>query len=295
MWPVFLRYLTRAALVCVLAAVSGCSDGARSASETRPGPFVLSGGRGPATIWAVGDAGHLGHRERSVARLVTKARPDRFLYLGDVYPRGTAKDFEAYDRLFGRLASITAPTAGNHEWPQHLEGYDAYWQRRNGRRPPVHYSFKLAGWEIISLNSQGDGEAASEQMRWLRRKVARPGNCRLSFWHEPRYSAGTVHGDQPDADPLWQSVQDKAAVVVNAHEHHMARMKPRDGIAEYISGAGGHASPYPVRKSDPRLAFADTKHDGALRIRLSPGRAQLAFVAAGGTVLDSSTVRCHSG
>jgi len=279
--------------VCAVATLSACSGGGEAA--TRPGTFALSGGSGPATIWAVGDAGHLGHRERSVARLISKARPERFLYLGDVYEHGTAREFKAYDELFRRLATVTAPTAGNHDWPEHLEGYDAYWRRRNGRKPPVHYSFRLAGWEIVSLNSQVHGEAASEQVAWLRRKVAGPGDCRLAFWHEPRYSAGTVHGDQPGTDPLWQSLRGKAAVVVNAHEHHMERMKPRDGIVEYISGAGGHHFPYPVRKDDPRLAFADDEHDGALRIRLSPGRAKLAFIATSGTVLDSSTVRCHSG
>lgn len=131
-----------------------------------------------------------------------------------------------------------------------------------------------------------------EQTDWLQREVAGSGTCRLAFWHEPRFSAGTVHGDQPDVDPLWRSLRGKAALVVNAHEHDMQRMKPRDGIVEFVTGAGGHGDRYHVVGSDARLAFSDDDHDGALRIRLRPGRARLDFVATDGTVLDSSTVRC---
>jgi len=145
---------------------------------------VISGGPSPATVWAVGDAGHLGERERPVARLI-------------------------------------------------------------------------------------------------------------AFWHVPRYSAGTRHGDDPAVDPLWQAVQGKVALVVNGHEHNMQRMKPRDGIVELIAGAGGHGARYPLAEDDARPAFADDDHDGALRMRLSRGQAKLDFVATGGQVLDSSVVRCR--
>ncbi len=62
-----------------------------------------------------------------------------------------------------------------------------------------------------------------------------------------------------------------------------------------IAGAGGHGFRYPLAEDDPRLAFADDEHDGALRIRLSREQAKLDFVAAGGRVLDSSVVRCSEG
>ena len=230
-----------------------------------------------------------------MARLIGGANPDRLLYLGDVYETGTAEEFEAYDALYGRLAPLTAPTPGNHEWPNHREGYDPYWASRKGRTPPLYYSFELAGWEIISLNSQIFGDDRSQQLDWLEGKLAVPGNCRLAFWHEPRYSAGTTegHGDEMSVDPLWQAVRGKAALVVNAHDHNMQRMKPRDGIVEVISGAGGHGSQYALDADDARLAFADAEHDGALRMRMSRGQVKLDFVATGGQVLDSSVVHCR--
>lgn len=291
-----LRRATQLILGCLAAIlIAGCSsDNADTEPAARP-PFMSSGSPGPATVWAVGDAGNLGERERAVADLIAADNPDRLLYLGDVYETGTAEEFEDYHTLFGRLAPITAPTPGNHEWPNHEVGYDVYWKSHKGRTPPPYYSFDLAGWEIISLNSQIFGDDSAEQLRWLERKVAAPGNCRLAFWHEPRYSAGTEHGDESSVAPLWQALRNRAALVINAHEHHMERMKPRDGIVEVISGAGGHGDRYPVDEGDPRLAFADDDHDGALRIRLSRRQAKLAFVGTDSQVLDSSTVRCRQG
>ena len=194
--------------------LAGCSsdvDPPKGAS-----PFERSGSQTPATVWAIGDAGHVGERERPVARLIARAKPDHVLYLGDVYETGTAEEFEAYDDLYGPLASITSPTPGNHDWGAHEVGYDVYWASRRATEPPSYYSFSLAGWDIISLNSQIFGDEADKQTDWLRREVAAPGTCRLAFWHEPRFSAGTEHGDQPRVAPLWNALRGKAALVVNA-------------------------------------------------------------------------------
>ena len=49
-----------------------------------------------------------------------------------------------------------------------------------------------------------------------------------------------------------------------------------------MDGAGGREL-YPVNRADPRLAFADDTHHGALRIKLRPDRAVLTFVAEDGT------------
>ncbi len=158
----FLRRATQLTLGCLSAfLIAGCSANKPDADPAAAAPFVISGGPGPATVWAVGDAGHLGERERPVARLIAGANPDRLLYLGDVYETGTAEEFKAYDALYGRLAPLTAPTPGNHDWPNHAKGYDPYWGTRKGRTPPSYYSFELAGWEIISLNSQIFGDEGS--------------------------------------------------------------------------------------------------------------------------------------
>jgi len=246
-----------------------------------------------ALVWAVGDGPDGGAAAAAVAAQVAKSKAALLLYLGDVYENGTAQEFaRRYASLYGRLAGVTAPTPGNHDWPQHASGYDPYWRKASGKQIPSYYAFKIAGWEIVSLNSEIDHGTGSAQYHWLRRRLRGPSTCRLAFWHRPRYSAGLVHGDAPDTAPLWNALAGHATLVLSGHEHDMQRLRPRRGIVELVSGAGGHGL-YRVNSAYPGLAFADDTHYGALRIGLKRGQARLAFVGANGSTLDSSTVRCR--
>jgi len=245
-----------------------------------------------ATIWAVGD-GDASESGRAVADLVASGSFDRLLYLGDVYEHGTEEQFrDNYAPSYGRLASRTAPTPGNHDWTNHTSGYDPFWRRALGRkRIASWYAFSAGGWRILSLSSETDHSRGSPQERWLRAQLRKPGTCRLAFWHRPRYSAGR-HGDQPDMAPIWNALRGRAAIVLGGHDHDMQRLRPIDGITTFVSGAGGR-SHYAVSSADERLAFADDEHDGALRLRLRPGRASYAFVSTAGRALDSGSLRCR--
>jgi len=291
--PSKLRVAVLLAAAAVGGTLAGCGE---DTPKMRPGPFVASGPSSPATVWAVGDAADTGPRTAKVAELVRGGAPDRLLYLGDVYPDGTAEDFnKSYAPGWGSLGAVTAPTPGNHEWQNRVQGYDPYW--RAAKQSPVRhrYSFELAGWQIISLNSEGSRGPSSEQVRWLRREVSRPGTCRLAFWHAPRYSAGEIHGDDQSVEPFWGELAGHAALVVNAHEHNMQRFKPRRGITQLVSGAGGHGGRYMSDERDRRLAFSNDEVDGALRLKLAAGRAEYAFVAVDGRTLDSGSVSCLGG
>jgi hypothetical protein len=284
----------RLALAATL--LAGC--GASAAVED-PG-----GGRWPqlhppaqrvrAVVWAVGDGGDGGAAARKVARRIRSGRPDWFLYLGDVYEGANLNQFRRkYGRVYGRLARITAPTPGNHDWRWHRTGYDPYWKRVKGTRPPAYYAFSLAGWSVISLNSEVAHGPRSRQVRWLRRELKRrAGNCTIAFWHRPRYSAG-FHGDQRDTAALWRALRRHAVLVLNGHDHDLQRYRRRDGIVELIAGAGGHGR-YSLDHRRKGLAFGDDRHYGAVRIGLRRGRASFAFVSAGGRRLDSGRVGCSA-
>jgi hypothetical protein len=240
-----------------------------------------------AVVWAVGDAadGHSG--ARAVGDLIAADNPDRVLYLGDVY--GT------YGPLmrdaFGPLLSRTWPTPGNHEWPSQAAAYRDFWAAQ-GHSVSAYYRFRVAGWQILSLNSEIPHTESSPQVRWLRRQVSAPGTCRIAYWHRPRWSAGR-HGDQPDVRTLWGTVVGRAALVLGGHDHDMQRMRPVHGTTELVAGAGGHGH-YPLHQHD-RIVFGDDTHFGALRLRLSPGLARYRFVATDGTVLDRGSVHCATG
>jgi acid phosphatase type 7 len=244
-----------------------------------------------AVVWAVGDGADGSAIARSLARRIKADRPDAFLYLGDVYPGGTAGDYARnYHPIYGRLAAITWPTPGNHEWWARDQGYYPYW-RKHGRARPW-YRLRLGGWEVISLNSETQHAPGSAQLRWLERTLdSATGTCRLAFWHRPRFSADLVHGDAPDVAPFWQALRGRARLVLNGHGHALMRYRDRAGITQYVAGAGG-VKRYSLR-ADDRMAFGRSDHTGALRMTLRPGRATLTFRAVSGQVLDRSEATCR--
>jgi hypothetical protein len=247
-----------------------------------------------SVVWAVGDAANGSAEESAVAAMVASNRVDRFLYLGDVYILGTAGEFASnYRPQLGRFDRIAAPTIGNHEWPNVANGYVPYWTSKRRGPPPFWYAFAVSGWQLISLNSNEPAVDSSSQLGWLGRVIERTpryGDCRIAFMHHPFFSAG-LDGDTPGLGPALGELDGHATIAISGHDHDMQRMHPVGGITQFVEGAGGQTL-YPVNSEDPRLAFFDDTHHGALRLRLRPERAVLSFVAADGTILDRSTVRC---
>jgi hypothetical protein len=292
--------VTALAVALTAAAPSGCGGADDGGLEREPAvasapgpqrPFVASVRADRAVVWAVGDGADGDDEGRLVARRIVAGRIDRLLYLGDVYDDGTAEEYaEHYAPVYGRFARITAPTPGNHEWDNRAEGYDAYWRRVTGRTPPRFYAFTVAGWTFLSLNSEDGTDEDAAQVAWLRRRLAGPGDCRVAFWHKPRYSAGK-HGDDEEVAPLWNALRGRARVVINGHDHDMQRLRPRDGITAFVSGAGGKEL-YELDRDRADLAFGNDDAYGALRLDVRPGVIRHSFVTAEGRTLDAGTVRC---
>ena len=86
----------RRAPLALLAALGLASCG--GASSQAPAPRPAEPAQAPANraiVWAVGDGADGSPIARKLARLIAADQPDRFLYLGDVYPSGTATRFPA--------------------------------------------------------------------------------------------------------------------------------------------------------------------------------------------------------
>ena len=249
-----------------------------------------------ATVWAVGDGAVPEATDEAVAAMIERNGLDRLLYLGDVYETGTAWEFAAnYATSFGRFKAATHPTPGNHEWPNRATGYDRYWGRRVRQRDGGHYySFELAGWHLVSLNSEEPLGRGSKQLAWLRRDLAaHGGDCTIGFWHRPRYSAGG-HPDTMDIEPAWSTFAGRAVAVLNGHDHSYQRFHPQRGIVQLVVGTGGRRL-YSVNEADPRLAAAFDRDFGALRLALAPGRADFAFFSTTRGVLDAGALTCSRG
>ena len=73
--------------------------------------------------------------------------------------------------------------------------------------------------------------------------------CTMAIWHQPRFSSGDEHGNDPSVAPFWDALHaDGADVVVNGHDHDYERFAPQDpegrsdrqrGIREIVVGTGG--------------------------------------------------------
>jgi Calcineurin-like phosphoesterase len=275
------------AIVAVALAIGAGALALSGAGAAQPDPAR-------AVVWAAGDAATAGPAAARVAALVRRARPDRFLYLGDVYERGTPRDFRRnYHRRFGALARITEPTIGNHEWHNRFRGYYRYWAGQKGRKQPPWSKIRIAGWEILSLNSQAPHGTGSPQVRWLEQAVSGPGDCRIAFWHRPRYTAGAYVG-AADLNPFWNRLSGRARIVLSGHDHNLQRHSPQRGLTQYVVGAGGRAR-YGLRGDRSTMAWGRDDVNGALRMVLKPGRALLEFRGVRGHVLDRSRASCSPG
>jgi hypothetical protein len=280
------------AVLAVVIAAAASAVVLAGAGAAGAGPTQASPPR--AVVWAAGDAATPGRGADRIAALVRRGKPDRFLYLGDVYETGTPREFRRwYHPRFGRLGRITEPTIGNHEWDNRFRGYYKYWAGQKGHLQPPWSKIEIAGWEILDLNSQAPHRTGSPQVLWLESVLQTPGDCRIAFWHRPRYSSGAYDG-APDLNPLWARLAGHARIVLGGHDHNLQRHSPQNGLTQYVVGAGGRGR-YPLDGSRGTMVWGRDDVNGALRIVLGPGRALLEFRSPDGHLLDRSHATCSPG
>jgi hypothetical protein len=259
----------------------------------------------PFVVAAVGDGAGGETTAANVTNLIAAINPNLFLYIGDVYEKGSVAEFYnwyAPSTFFGRFRSITDPTIGNHDY---LSGSPAaylyYWDNI-----PDYYSFNANGWHIISLNSNsafiGVGPTSAEYL-WLQQDLATNSSpCTLVTYHHPYFSIGP-EGTKPAMVDIWKlMVQYKVDIVLNGHDHDYERWVALDGngvpsptgITEFVLGVGGH-SLQTIVNSDNRVANWNDSNPaayGALFLQLNPTNAVFTYRSTNGSVLDSGTIPC---
>jgi Calcineurin-like phosphoesterase/Glycosyl hydrolase family 99 len=266
------------------------------------------------------DPGGIGAGERNsaiscvaaqTAGIVRAIDPDAVLALGDLqYPDGSLERFRAgYDRTWGAFKAITYPVVGNHEYgTRDAEGYFDYFGAAAGSPDTGYYSYELAGWHVVALNSEcrriGGCGAGSPQQRWLAADLAaHPAECTLAYWHRPRFSSGH-HGDDTDYTAFWKDLRDAGAELVLAgHDHDYERFAPLGtdgapdprGIREFVVGTGGDSF-YAMHQPPAGQEVGIAGRPGVLQLTLRPGGYDWSFrVPQGSTsrTADSGSARCH--
>jgi hypothetical protein len=231
--------------------------------------------------------------------------------LGDnAYDLGTTMQFtDCYGPTWGRHIARTKPAPGNHDYlTAGAAGYYGYFGAAAGDPAKGYYSYDLGAWHIVVINSNNDCtiiacSAGSAQEQWLRADLAaNPRTCTLAYWHHPRFSSGTTHGNDAALQPIWQALYDYGAdVVLNGHEHNYERFAlqgpagvadPR-GIREFVVGTGGRSqygfASTPVANSQVR----DSATYGVLKLTLHAASYDWQFIpVADATFTDSGTGTC---
>jgi acid phosphatase type 7 len=264
-----------------------------------------NGGQGTANACRMADTAAL------LAGLAAGEGLDAVLLLGDnQYEDGALQRYQtSYHPTWGRFLGITRPAAGNHEYATPgAAGYFSYFGAAAGEPGRGWYSFDLAGWHVVVLNSNcsvvGGCGSGSPQLRWLEADLAaHAGACILATWHHPRFSSG-LHGDDPQTAPFWEALYRTGAdLILTGHDHDYERFAPQDpsgradplrGIRQFVVGTGGKdLRPFPLVR--PNSEARDSVTFGVLKLKLRPGSYDWEFLpAAGGTFTDSGTAACHS-
>jgi hypothetical protein len=270
-----------------------------------------SPGSGNPLIVVAGGDGASGEANASkVTSLIASWNPNLFLYLGDVYEKGTPTEFYNWygaNQNFALFRAITDPTIGNHEYTadKNAAGYFDYWNNI-----PNYYSFNTGGWHFISLNAnaingQVQTKPGTAQYDWLAQDLkANTAACTLVYWHQPLYNIGAEKA-QTSMQDIWALLaQNKVDIVLNGHDHDYQRWVPLDGsgnpssngVTEFVVGSSGHGI-QTFTKTDNRVAKAfdaKTKPEpfGALKLQLYATQATFSYINIAGTVLDSGTITC---
>ena len=244
----------------------------------------------------------------ATAKLIGQMKPDAVLALGDTqYPDGAYSQYErSYGRSWGQFRAITYPAIGNHEYlTRQARGYFEYFGQRAGNQNQGWYSYDLATWHVIVLNSEcqyiGGCGTGSPQERWLTADLAaHPNGCTLAYWHEPRWSSGT-HGSNPLYSAVWRDLAAaRADVVLNGHDHDYERFAPlsadgqmdTNGVREFIAGTGGESHyKFHLPATGSQVRIANTF--GVLRLALEPGAYEWRFISISGATLDAGKTACH--
>ena len=280
-----------------------------------PGAWTASN---DPVVPAVGDGPSDEPEPNSVAAAIAATSPPLFLFLGDIYEKGTfTENLNAYGQnsmdggggtLWGAMGTVTQPTIGNHEAPNKTAWTD-YWHNR-----PLYTSFRFGNVLFFDLASSAASMAAgTAQYNYVQSVLASTANppppCIVAFWHIP-----ALHKDAINAGilPIWTLLADNGGdLVLNGHVHNMTQYRPLDDqlqlptgpeatMVQLISGAGGHG--LGGASSASRVEWTMGKKAGVLWLTLdgaanggTPTSLAWAYKDKTGTVLHTGARDCGSG
>lgn len=287
----------------LLAGPAGCGSDGTPTSPVAPSPASPQAtSASEAVLVGAGDISECQLTGAEQTAVLVDRLPGTVFTAGDnAYMDGSAKDFECYQRTWGRHRSRTWPAPGNHDYQTPgASGYFQYFGERAGPMGLGYYSFDLGAWHVVSLNSNVAMAEGSAQVAWLRSDLQRTrATCIAAVIHHPLVSSGP-NGDNPQVRDLWRALYDAGTdIVISGHDHiyerhrHLnpdGRPDPR-GARLFIVGTGG-ARLYHAGGGLRPTTEARAVVWGVVRFVLQPGTYRWEFHSVEG-ILDSGIDICE--
>jgi hypothetical protein len=210
---------------------------------------------------------------------------------------------DCYGPSWGRHLSRTRPSPGNHDYDYPGPStYYSYFGSAAGPEGLGFYSYDVAGWHVVSLNSQSSMRAGSAQYQWLEQDLSsNTATCTVAYFHYPLFSS-SLNGPTAAVRDLWRLLHDRGVdVVLNGHDHVYERFAPQDpdgradparGIRQFVVGTGG-ASLYGFGAPTANSEVRGSVH-GVLKLTLQASGYSWEFIpVAGQSFRDSGSGSCH--
>jgi acid phosphatase type 7 len=243
----------------------------------------------------------------AVSNLIKQQGVGNILILGDnQYENGSLANYTtSFSRFESGMGSYLLPTAGNHEYSTTgASGYFSYFGQRAGTVGQGWYSKDIGKWHVISLNSncnQVGCTIGSSQYQWLENDLNQTNSaCTLVFWHHPRYSSGSSHGNNSWHNDMYNlMLSKKVDVLLQGHEHNYERFAKMDGngqisntgVRTFVVGTGGkNLYPFGTIKHGSEVRY--NNNHGALFMNLSPTSYSWEYKSISGSIRDSGTDAC---
>jgi hypothetical protein len=208
---------------------------------------------------------------------------------------------------------------GNHDYvgtgaSASSSDYFAYFGPVAGEPAKGWYSYDVAGWHVIVLNSNcviiGGGTTSSlgcgtnsPQTTWLRSDLAAStASCTIAIIHDPRFTSNRSSPDGAYA-AFWTALYNGGAeIVISGDRHNYERFAPQTpagaadasfGVRQFVVGTGGAGL-----TTVGSTAMANTERrsatHGVLKLTLHASSYDYQFVPiAGQTFTDSGVGTCH--
>ena len=228
--------------------------------------------------------------------------PDLFLHGGDFqYQTLPGDTWAGTFHALGPVAEL-APihvAIGNHEEEDHdeLEQRTLPILGEQGEGGDRWHAFSYGGVRFVSIDTESDLGADSEQVAWLTGELEAAGDDIVVFFHRPIYTLGNHAPDTAKRDvlhPLF--VEHGVDLVLQAHNHGYERFLVDD--IPYVLDGGGGAATYDMsaqveaRPDEVELRQAVATNYGVTRVEVTAGGGMsMVRVDRDGETVDSATLR----